>query len=63
MAAQLRCSVCLRRHRGPDEWQQIDNEYICPECITLKDAANPPNVVVSDIDGRLRVVSKSRDDG
>jgi hypothetical protein len=26
--------------------------------VALRDAASPPNVVVSDIDGRLRVVSK-----
>jgi hypothetical protein len=62
MAVQIRCSVCLRRHRGADEWVQINDDYICPECVTAKDIANPPNVVVSDIDGQLRVVAKTRDD-
>jgi hypothetical protein len=50
--------VCLRRHRDSDEWEQVGNEFICPACVALRDAANPPNVVVSDVDGRLRVVSK-----
>jgi hypothetical protein len=58
VAAQITCSVCLRCHRDPDQWEQIGDEYICAACVALRDAANPPNVVVTDIDGRLRVVSK-----
>jgi hypothetical protein len=58
-SAQTRCSVCLRRRRDSDEWEQVGNEFICPACVELRDAANPPNVVVPDVDGRLRVVPKA----